>query len=343
MQRSKPSMPAVIAHCDWSKDPKKRWMTVAIRSGDCWAAYAPEPVGVTVDLLDRLEMRAIELGPLFVGFDFPIGLPLQYALRTGFKNFREALKHFGDGQWAQWFIVANDATEVSLRRPFYPQRPNGKKGADLIQRLGVAKMEELLRVCERRTSNRLAASSLFWTLGASQVGKATISGWREVIKPSVLTDRISLWPFDGTLSEVFGKGKPVVAETYPGETYVQIGIPNRRTGSEKKRGGRLSASPYLNDWLGHRPVVPEPQLCAAIADGFGDAACSEDQFDAVVGLFGMIDVAIGVRTDGVPEDEDIRRWEGWILGQSQGVGCTYLPGWGTPRQSWAPHMVCRGT
>ena len=39
----------------------------------------------------------------------------------------------------------------------------------------------------------------------------------------------------------------------------------------------------------------------------------------------MIDLAIGVRTDGVPEDEDIRRWEGWILGQSQGVGCTYLP------------------
>jgi len=118
-----------------------------------------------------------------------------------------------------------------------------------------------------------------------------------------------------------------LAETYPGKTTCKSAFLTAAP------GGRLSASPYLNDWLGHRPVVPEPQLCAAIADGFGDAACSEDQFDAVVGLFGMIDVAIGVRTDGVPEDEDIRRWEGWILGQWRGMGCTHLPGWGTPRQS----------
>lgn len=40
----------------------------------------------------------------------------------------------------------------------------------------------------------------------------------------------------------------------------------------------------------------------------------EDRFDAVVGLLGMLDVVLGNRRPGEPED-DTTRIEGWILGQ----------------------------
>ena len=39
------------------------------------------------------------------------------------------------------------------------------------------------------------------------------------------------------------------------------------------------------------------------------------KFDAFAGLCGMIEVIDGRRSEGVPEDEAIRTWEGWILGQ----------------------------
>ena len=49
-------------------------------------------------------------------------------------------------------------------------------------------------------------------------------------------------------------------------------------------------------------------------DGFGGGADGEDRFDAVVGLWGMLDVALGNRAPGEPDDKTT--WvEGWILGQ----------------------------
>ena len=36
----------------------------------------------------------------------------------------------------------------------------------------------------------------------------------------------------------------------------------------------------------------------------------------VIGLLGLIGVLDGVRPDFVPDDPWIRRWEGWVLGQT---------------------------
>jgi hypothetical protein len=59
-------------------------------------------------------------------------------------------------------------------------------------------------------------------LGANQVGKGAISGWREVVIPCV-KEGARLWPFDGELSAESFNGL-TIAETYPAETYGWIDI-----------------------------------------------------------------------------------------------------------------------
>ena len=72
-----------------------------------------------------------------------------------------------------------------MTRPFYPARP-GPRGSvkrdDLPAALGLESYDVLQRLCDRGHPDRSAAV-LFWTLGGNQVGKAAISGWRDVIAP----------------------------------------------------------------------------------------------------------------------------------------------------------------
>ena len=68
-------------------------------------------------------------------------------------------------------------------------------------------------------------------------------------------------------------------------------------------------------WDAQRAVVCQPGLIEASRDGFGPAKDGEDPFDAVVGVFLMLDVILGDCQDGAPDDEAVRRVEGWILEQ----------------------------
>jgi len=63
-------------------------------------------------------------------------------------------------------------------------------------------------------------------------------------------------------------------------------------------------------------VEPEAALSRAVAEGFGADAAGEDRLDCVLGLLCLIAVLDGARPDHVPEDPWIRRWEGWVLGQT---------------------------
>jgi hypothetical protein len=56
----------------------------------------------------------------------------------------------------------------------------------------------------------------------------------------------------------------------------------------------------------------------AVQRGSGTGASGEDRFDAVVGLLGMLNVVLGRRPSGEPDDPLVRRLEGWILGQTAG-------------------------
>lgn len=302
----------IIAHCDWSIDRKKRWMCVAVRNGAGWTLSAPEPVGDTDGLTQGLRRRTGADGALLIGFDFPIGLPAAYGRALGLADFRSFLRSLGAQRFARWFDVAEHHREISIDRPFYPMRPGGTRRHHLFDALGLT-TKDLLRRCERATNGRGEACMLFWTLGGNQVGKAALTGWREIILPNL--EKLSLWPFDGTLHDLMMPGAVVVAETYPGDVYGQLGIPRRPIWSKRQQDGRRSVASHLMRWLENRPHVDGSQLQSLISDGFGNGKDGEDRFDAVVGLLGMIDVVDGRRGEGVAEEDEIKTWEGWILGQ----------------------------
>jgi len=301
-----------IVHADWSKDAKKRWVAAARRRDNSWYMEVPRPVGNISHFLDELFA---EPSPTLAGFDFPIGLPHAYGRRTTLVNFPDALEIFGTDAWSEFYQVAGSAGEISLRRPFYPQRPGGTKQTHLLAAHGVQSMEELRRRCERATARRRAACPLFWTLGGNQVGKAAISGWTEVIRPARKRGA-KLWPFDGDLESLAVTGRPVLAETYPAEAYGHVDVRFGRAGGKTSQSGRKKALQNLEAWAQSASAVFSPALHAAISDGFGDSKPGEDPFDAFMGLLGMIEVVDGRRREGPSHIFDCS-WEGWILGQSE--------------------------
>lgn len=314
--RSLPKLPCLIAHADWGREAKKRWMARAGLKEGCYHLSVPELVGDCGNFFSRLRNGLHREGSILVGFDFPIGLPETYASSAGLSDFLSALPQLGYGQWKQFFDVARTKQEISIHRPFYPNAPGGKRMADLVSQLHLTGKDHLLRRCERKTTTRPAACPLFWTLGSKQVGKAAIAGWSELLSPAFRPNdgALAIWPFSGQLGGLVGAYAIVVAETYPAEAYRHLGFPRTRW-SKRVQSGRRARAKEIKEWAAQRPVVLEPPTLNAINDGFGPRKDGEDPFDALVGLCSMLDVALGYRTEGVPNAASVRRVEGWILGQ----------------------------
>jgi hypothetical protein len=308
----------IVAHADWASSPRKRWACVAVHdSSGTFAVEAPEPVGDPSTFLERLAPRG--RSPLFVGFDFPIGLPIAYAKRFGIRKFVDALPTFGQGAAAEFFDPADVPSNIALTRPFYPRRPGGTKRQHLIDALGVANFGELLRQCELQTNSRQAACSLFWILGGNQVGRAAIIGWRDVLQPALRQQNrdIAVWPFHGDLASLLDQSEIVIAETYPAEACLHLGLTAPGRGwSKRSQAGRKAQAPILHSWATRRSIKLSPTLSAQLDDGFGAGSQAEDLFDSVAGLFGMLEVVLGFRAPGNPSSTDVRDIEGWILGQA---------------------------
>ena len=317
-------LPEVVAHADWSASPPGRQIAMARRIGSRYTASAAHPVGTLRDLLPALLAEAGPGGTALLGVDFPIGLPQAYAAKAGISDFRDALKTFGRGRWRSFYSPAETRAEIALTRPFYPERAGPKGGVkreDLSAGLGVDSYDLLHRSCDRGHPGRSAAAVLFWTLGGNQVGKAAISGWRDVIAPALRHQRgwrapVRLWPFDGPLKTLLEQPGIVVTETYPGEIYnhfsMEIAAPNR---SKYRQDDRRREAPVLFGVAKHLHMDLTDSLSAMIEDGFGNRGEGDDQFDAVVGLFGMVNVLRGKRAPGDQRDVARRIIEGWILGQ----------------------------
>jgi hypothetical protein len=305
----------VVVHADWSTNPGGRWCATARRDGTGWQVAAPEPVGDLERYRDHLIAEAADASVL-AGFDFPIGLPHAYGRSTGLPGFREALRRFGteDG-WHEVYAVARTPADISLRRPFYPAGTGaGTKIVELVTGLGLGSADDLLRVCERGGAGRKRASPLFWTVGAAQVGRAAIAGWRHVVAPA-LRAGAALWPFDGPLEELAGRGRLVIAETYPADSYAAVGAPFRPGESKRRQGDRRGKADAILGWAATRGLGVA--ACEnVLRDGFGAARAGEDAFDALLGLLAMIPVveaparAISAR---LPPAQ--LAWEGWILGR----------------------------
>jgi SAM-dependent methyltransferase len=296
--------------------PKKRWIAVATLAGSCYTLHPPQLVGDAATLFVRLSARAGKNACVLAGFDFPIGVPIRYAARAGIRSFREVLPQLGHGEWSRFYDVAESRGQINSRRPFYPQRPGGTAMSHLLDGLGVATASDLLRRCDRGYPGRPAAAPVFWTMGAKQVGKATITGWRDLLSPALRSSGVdvALWPFDGGLDELLASKRVVIAETYPAEFYNHLGL---RFGSKRCQEDRASTAPTLLRWTEDNAVALTAEMSAAIRDGFGDRRDGEDPFDAAVGLFGMLGVVLGNRPTGEPDLPSVKRVEGWMFGQRE--------------------------
>jgi hypothetical protein len=288
----------VVIHADWGTAPEKRWAAEARRIDGHWMAAAPRAVPDPAALLALGQDR-------LVGFDFPIGLPIAYARKIGIDDFLSALPRFGNGDWDCFYLPAASPQEISLYRPFYPRRPGGSKHLHLCAGLGVASMDDLRRECDRSHTTRGPAEVMFWTLGPSQVGRAAIAGWRDLLAPAL--DRVRIWPFQGALNELVAEGGVVVCETYPGEFYAHLGLPRKKTAAARREAAKALLLAASKIGIG---------LDSGVVDDVKSGFVNDDAYDAFVGLVGMLNVLEGFRTEGDLSNGAVRRVEGWMLGRA---------------------------
>jgi hypothetical protein len=125
-----------------------------------------------------------------------------------------------------------------------------------------------------------------------------------------------MWPFDGPLFELLTHCDAVIVETYPADAYRQlklrIGMPGTAKTNQQQR--RADARPLLA-WCDTSGVVADDALARQIKDGFGSSAQGEDAFDAVVGLFAMINTVTPGDEPQLPDDPAVAQLEGWMFGQ----------------------------
>jgi hypothetical protein len=305
--------PSLAAHADWSVDPRKRWVTVALRNTTGWTLEPPRLVGDVSTLLTRLLQEA-DGGAVALGADLPIGLPRAYAATRPEADFPEFLRTVG--RLPDFFSVCATLEEIRSDRPFYPVR--GIAGMTRLSHalaLGFDDASGLSRACDRATAERPAGAPLFWTLGANQSGKAAIAAWQHLILPAIaLKARLRLWPFEGPFRALLSPGSVVLAETYPAEALRHLGLKLR--GSKRRHADRCATAGALMAAVDQQSATPDNAMRQAILDGFGADAAGEDRFDSVLGVLCVLNVLAGNRPDTAPDDPWIQRWEGWVLGQT---------------------------
>jgi hypothetical protein len=313
-------LPAIAAHADWGVTPRKRQVAVArlasgrpgTAAGYVVTSLAPAPAegAPEGDPLQRLAAAAAP-GQAIAGLDFPIGLPRAYATAAGISSFPPFLDMLGSPPWQEFSTVAGQASEITLGRPFYPARPGGTRREHLYQALGLT-AAQLRRRCEGSD-----AETLFWTLGGKQVGKAALDGWRMLAAARLRQPPVVLWPFAGPLTTLLdGRGGIVAAEAYPREYYRHIRPAARTRWSKRRRGDRLAWVPGVLAWADSLGVSWEASVRRRVTAGLSPGPDGEDEFDAIVGLLGVIAVVTGALASGEPDDDPaIATTEGWILGR----------------------------
>jgi hypothetical protein len=320
--RATAAVAEIVAHADWSIDPRKRWVAIARRDADVWRLAAPVPVGEVATFLARLR-EAAKGGAVALGVDLPLGLPRAYAARLPERDFPHFLTTTATRP--DFFQVCASLAEVAPGRPFYPARGvAGMTRAAHAEALGLAGAAALSRACDRATSERPAGAPLFWTLGANQAGKAAVAAWQHMLLPALAAGAdVRFWPFAGAFRTLLAPGAVALAETYPAEALRHLRI--RLKGSKRRQADRVAVADQLRSAMAALGALPDPALEHAAIEGFGADAAGEDRFDCILGVLCVLNVLAGNRPDSAPADPWIRRWEGWVLGQ------TAMPsGWPVP-------------
>jgi hypothetical protein len=308
-------LPVAVAHADWGCDLRKRQVALATLQAPAAGPQRPQ-YRVTAlaaapgDLIGMLATVS-RPGSALLGFDFTIGLPRAYAAAAGVPSFSGFLDVLGTPPWTEFELVARRPEEISLLRPFYPDRPGGTRREHLYAGLGLSAAQV------RRRCDGTDAETLFWTLGSKQAGKASLSGWRLLRQARARAGAVALWPFDGDLARLIGGPAPVVvAEAYPREFYRFVGAPPRGRWSKRRREDRLLVVPRLLAWAESLGVRWDEGVGHRVRAGFSAGPAGEDEFDAVVGLLGLLAVVTKAAPEGLPADDPaVLAVEGWILGR----------------------------
>jgi hypothetical protein len=338
-------LPKRIAHADWGTAAAKRMVATAELREGAYHAHAPRTVAERGGLLERMGLGDGPEATTLLGFDFPIGVPLAYARSARIENFADWFRELDLD--SPFFEPAQDVADVSALRPFFPNLPPEEKSPGLKTQfhdaLGVPSAD-LLRRCDLRHCDRRAASEMFWTIGPAAVGKATLAGWKQALRPALAEPgrRYAIWPFDGPMRELLENFDAVIVETYPTEAYRQLELWMGTPGMAKTRqDDRRVDARRLLEWCANNAVIPDDRLLAQIVDGFGEDSGGDDLFDAVVGLFGMIDAVRRAAEPQLPDDTIVRRIEGWMFGQ-HAVCPKPLPGDAAANVSTAQHSTGGG-
>ncbi|MCS6853549.1 MAG: hypothetical protein NZ523_02170 [Elioraea sp.] len=275
-------------------------------------APVPDPLALVVDLARQAEAAG---GAALLGLDFPIGLPLGFVRSAGFGA--SGFLAFLDEACGEMFLEpAESLDQVSPARPFFPAGPKAGRGlkGEFLARLGLDAVTAL-RLCDRRGETVRAACGLFWTLGADQVGKAAIAGWRDLLLPARrLGLPVSVWPFEGDLAALARPGRVVLAEAYPAEAYARVGL--SRPTRKRDPTWRAAQAGAILAFAEANGIRLEASAEAAVHAGFGPSPAGEDAFDSLLGALGMIPVAGGLHPERPPLPAEVLAWEGWMLGRA---------------------------
>ncbi len=287
-------LPGEILAIDWGATPAKRQLCRAVLRRGRYVVAPPQPVE---------DVGALELSPdALVAFDCPIGLSDVYAAKAGLPSFRAALRAFGAGRFERFYDFADSPAEIAIERPFYPRR--GLKGTSrdhLRTALGDAAFTP--RACDRRAR----AGPIFWLVGPRQVGRSAACVWRDILAPRL--DRLALWPFDGTLAELIGAGRPVVAEMYPAFLLRTLSVTVARKADP---AARAACGRAILSRVGADPRLELAGVRALLRDGFGTARSGEDPFDATTACIALARLLLDGALPEAPSGA--RAMEGWILG-----------------------------
>jgi hypothetical protein len=126
------------------------------------------------------------------------------------------------------------------------------------------------------------------------------------------------------LETLLRPGTTVIVESYPAEFYSRLGVrftaskPGGKSG-KRDQSDRCKQSEPLLAWAGENRIDLDAELEHSIREGFGSSVDGEDRFDAVAGLFGMLDVLAHLDRFVEPESPYVREIEGWIFGQVPGM------------------------
>ena len=292
---------------DWSKDAGKRSVHVAMPRTRCIRRAKSTAWRLAVLLELALELKEETGGPVLLGMDLALGVPVGYRRMVQ----QEAAggrppRHFLD--WlagidpkSDFFREARSPDEWRTGRPFFAVQP-GEGGKTAFTRKVTGNML-------RRIDEATGAKPLFAVSGMpGTVGSATRALWQELIPLLKKSSRdFTVWPFEGALPALLADKGIVLAESYPGLAYaaaVAARLPTRRRRIAKTQ---KAARADFCARLAEAAWVREHGVCLG---DLGPARADDDAFDSHVTAASVLRCLLEGRT--LCDDA-------WVDGEAEGA------------------------